>query len=1111
MPVEAGTPNAPGETPALLFPSGPPPINPKGPLAAIRYFYTQTQSTVEDRTTWWRERSLLPETAKIYGLRSSLREYEKVLLAMAELFPVQALLDASLYVKGDAPGSAARPNRQYFGWGVVGRSKENPDEWEQGWTFPTLIPYVDEWGEVLELRQHKRTQRGQAPRLYIPRPLKDLAVGHNIAHLAPAGQRQFAVVTEGEFKALALVQALGDMVRVIALPGITMAKPLGADLVDWLLGWKLQQVVVAYDNEEKGDPALPSFKERAYDRFDSEVWARYLAKTLSEDGFDGRVAHLPDEWRNAKKKADWDGAMALLTRSAEQPPEHWEQARGKVRTAFLGVLKQAVKVWDAKQAGWFSDEAEGIIRSKLRGISMEQNLPAGGEKEQAWSQRLFALCKKLESDDTRLPAQARRTLRALAASYGKMDGRYYEMIPLGDKPKEYWEGLLSKARTNEDAEVVRAERLMLAGWPKKASSFVIEKLFTLINQNGDQDRVVNVIPVFGEPSGPIRLPWANFAQPVKFREWIIKKMGCAFHAGEKALSMMQEDFGNALAYKQVYEVPWRGYYNGKGISESPDGQANGIYFYGDIAYPPNGKPVYADRNGVFWCVVNGKRRGFWPSESGQEDQEFRFGMPCLHPAVACTLEEFQALGREVMQRLYITCAGYGGWMALGSTFLYFAGPEYCKRFSVLPNLWAHGPPGEGKSSLVRWLMRIHGYRIPAGTGGIDLRGSSRPGMQIAMQQYGYLPVWGDELQTNHEPWVTDVAKAAFDRTIANKKQMPGEKLRQVRAALILSGVATSPDPQVRSRYVHVQVSKEIRDTFQRARGISERESQEMWAWFQKTSEERFFLFGRFIMERRADFARIMMQQMNLVMSTPAWAGLTDRAKQTYGGAYAALAAFNALIEVIPAEEMRAFRDFVIASARQSVSETHDQNMVSQFFSAFLTARQSGHLGETRSDLQRYLYAETVSEEKLRALLKEGATLPVLSDFQRKHGEENPSRRLKYHLLYFPVEPVLAELNRLQRSQGLPVEIRLADLRNQMSVLNYFVPPPNHSRYRGHRKSFAGSQLGCWCIAVELHEQGYVACPDELFEQSLQTGLKEWKDPRQGDLYSLVEAGLRGDE
>jgi hypothetical protein len=48
-------------------------------------------------------------------------------------------------------------------------------------------------------------------------------------------------------------------------------------------------------------------------RHEPTIWARYLAMALSRQlHIRGEVSMLPVEWRDAKGKADWDGALARI-------------------------------------------------------------------------------------------------------------------------------------------------------------------------------------------------------------------------------------------------------------------------------------------------------------------------------------------------------------------------------------------------------------------------------------------------------------------------------------------------------------------------------------------------------------------------------------------------------------------------------------------------------------------------------------------------------------------------------------------------------------------------------------------------------------------------------
>jgi hypothetical protein len=276
------------------------------PVQAMRWLHPRLPLLAEQMEAVRQNRGLPRYAIAELGLRSSVRS-KALLREMAGIFPMTALLASGLWTRGDRPSDEPRPNRFYFGWGPAGkrRGPNGEDEMTFDWTQPLVIPYRNRAGQVLDLRTHKWTQRGQSPRLYVPRR---------------GGERKepaFAVLTEGELKAAAIDHALAPRALAAGLPGITMSKPLWGTLVDLLLAELPpgRPVVVVFDNEDKGTKGLPGYKADWRKRHDSELWARYLVRRLTGEGFNARLGHLPNGWRDARGKADWDGSLALLAES----------------------------------------------------------------------------------------------------------------------------------------------------------------------------------------------------------------------------------------------------------------------------------------------------------------------------------------------------------------------------------------------------------------------------------------------------------------------------------------------------------------------------------------------------------------------------------------------------------------------------------------------------------------------------------------------------------------------------------------------------------------------------------------------------------------------------
>lgn len=193
-----------------------------------------------------------------------------------------------------------------------------------------LIPYLNEKGQVYHLRPHKLGFKDVAPQPFCRYFLRF--------------NPEMIVLTEGEFKAVALAMEWG--IPAISVPGISS---FGGKYFERLTGlleeFGVKKVVVIFDNEEKGDPSLPNFKEKIENRYDTPFWAYILAYKLSKEGFQATVADLPSEWRE-NGKIDFDGALA----------------QGRTREDIEKVIQSAVPPKEYLES--LSDEAQRIIRRK---------------------------------------------------------------------------------------------------------------------------------------------------------------------------------------------------------------------------------------------------------------------------------------------------------------------------------------------------------------------------------------------------------------------------------------------------------------------------------------------------------------------------------------------------------------------------------------------------------------------------------------------------------------------------------------------------------------------------------------------------------------------------
>lgn len=310
---------------------------PAGARAMLEFFGRLTLSEGDEKVLF-EKRGLESRTVAALQFRSNPKANKEILLALSsEVLPGRGyawedLYAAGLWLREDRKSKKERrPNAKFYGFGIAGK-KANGD-WEYKWNNPIIIPYFDEAGKLLSLRPHKDMGPGGTltgtPHIYVPRAAKEKISPLPAGEALPVKPELFetVVITEGEFKAAALWQILGagrldgkEPIGVAALPGISFGKNYETreELDGWLRRVKCRCVKVIYDNEEKGNPKFAeAFKSDRRKRFDSQIWARYLATDIAQKlHIRGEVGMLPNEWQNNKGKADWDGAMAEFARAA---------------------------------------------------------------------------------------------------------------------------------------------------------------------------------------------------------------------------------------------------------------------------------------------------------------------------------------------------------------------------------------------------------------------------------------------------------------------------------------------------------------------------------------------------------------------------------------------------------------------------------------------------------------------------------------------------------------------------------------------------------------------------------------------------------------------------
>lgn len=1090
---------------------------------ALHAFWERITLSDEDLQGLWRKRGLIPEICHGAGLKSSLRSNERVLVEMAQEFSMGELVDAGLY-RINYQGEAV-PNRQYFGWSNTGR-KDMRGEPERDWVHPVLIPYFNADGRVAGLRPHKDFVAGKEPLLYVVRG-PGLVVPDKVEHL---------VVCEGEFKALAVVQVLRDrrhrvsgdvFAWAVAAPGITQTKRSGGGwfvremLEEVLESARPEVVVVGFDHEEKGDKNLPGYKEDERDRYETQVWARYLAAEISKLSWPAKICLLPREWMDSGK-ADWDGALAKLAGSGKggDPAAGWKQAARSVGRAFARAIEEARDLRETEQMMLWGWQAENIIKTKLEAFLYEPKLPCGGKREQEYARKLSRIIgrERKRGEASRVPDRLLNHLVAVAERYRETSkqfrryskrrdevywasvGRYYILqAPTHDQGwneskgfkncHECWESY--RAAYAGDLHLRWAVSLAMKGMPQCISNFYIEPVFIMEKVNRKIVRMVKIHNIHGETWGQdelLELGAAHGSSPKPLREWLGDLVNVSFEGRETHLQWLTTDMCNELAYKTVKEVPCMVYY----------ARAR-AWFFEDAAWDDDGQPLWRDKNGAFRT-----REGLWLSrDRDAEGEPFGQRRPAMHPLEDARKHwggktETEAVGnlfRELGTRLSETVGDECGWLLVGHIAAAVAMEEMFRRFNCFPGIWLPGESGQGKTTVARWLMRCLGYAVEKGIG----VNSTAAGVGKMLGQQGSTFLWLDEFQPETHGEVVALMKMAFDR-VEKVKMTFGMPAREMRCALMVTGVATSPDPQLTNRYFYVPIS-------------SARRTGNHYDFLRDKSPHFYFL-TRWLIQNRRRFTELLMANMDEWLGSVDLAALPgdrDRVMKTNGLGFCAMKAIAEMTGWSTREEIAVLGRARRRAVQQVVSicgRVASQVTVNQVLRWILDAFQAGAFGHRRDDWAGYF----------KAVKTERPCAPGMEEWADLWPHDNPQGPVPWWSwrLYFVPGAVISVLNRWLVGQRLPAIVNVEDVRSQMS---------NRAWWLGNdcRQRFAGRHMRCWGVDVDLCEEYGLKLPSEREMQAAKVkadgtlwGRTEvvdgvWPDPRKGDLHALVEAleGLPG--
>jgi hypothetical protein len=1083
---------------------------PKRWLQALRDFYAQLVLTEEDGELIWKKRGLSRTASEAFGFKSSQPSNIGILQAMAGKYSEDELVTAGLWRRDE---NGCRPEPQLCGYGNTGQKN---DKGELVWgpnVHPVLIPYLDMAGEVISIRPHKGNIPGQRPMVYVARFVKGWQAPPGFA--ARDYRPQHCVVAEGEFKGCALYWVFEGRIGVAALPGISQAKNyfVIGGLKEWLR-WHCaaERIVVAFDNQEKGDPRLPGFKPDKRKRFDADIWARYLGTILEQQFCATRICRLPDEWRDENGKADWDGQAARFMQSHASDRDSdavWREHKVELREIFFKALASAVLTSELKHGKLFAAEEERIIQNGLDRLFYSPRLPNGGEKEQGLARKLVKLANGTLKDEPGLGVQI------LAEQYRETRGWYYILKPLSDSVAAKWtnrrQAEQQKSQDDRNQDLIWFCDLRLKGIPTLVANFRMDCFFDLVRADGMRDLFVEITTNQGERSERLRLDAESFSTPsgrTGFRVWLRNHSKGIWRGGERELEDLGLDAMHEVAHLDVHEITALGY-----------DAASGIWFFGDCAYAQSGTAekwveLLADEDGVYWH----EGQGYLLAKTGSGGQTFRQGLPLMHPSEVLQFDESEqkdktgderweakfflvsrkeakepddkAVNRllaELALRLTYALGGMDAFFLLGAFLSFVGAPEFKKRERCFPLLFLHGETRQGKTTTLRWLMELFGFhRMPSGIGAS--RNSTAVGLQIALEQYSDIPVWLTDWDSGVSGEKQQIVHDSFDEALSSKWS-PDGTVRRVRTRFVIDGESRPGKTSTRYRFAQVLISKANR------RGPSQ------VPWFER-NRGFFFSIVRSLLRRQEEFSRMMLEHYDVIAKD--LAGVESRAVQVHGAAYGGfVAAAQMLGKLIPAQQLAEFRQFLKNKCTETSEENERAVQVNRWWMDFISIFQRGIFGNTKEELERYFKVKTIEMDH-----------PPGATNKDEHGNYIQGR-WKRRILFIQMTAVWSLMEKELRQMGKSMAMEITDFREQISRRECW-SEKNNPKSGQLKQRFAGKSLSCWAFEVDkVPVVGYQQQPDEIVEAAKNAKddpgelIGHFNDPRKGDIYALIDM-LEGD-
>lgn len=1062
-------------------PAPPPRVEPRDaePRNLWHLFWQRLTLHAEDHAKLQKERGFAPEIIKEFGLRSNPPSNRDILEIMQEEASIDELLSEGLW-KEDRQGP--KPQGQYCGWGPTGEKDEHGDPIFAVLERP-LIPYLDAEGVPYYIRPHK----GNPAKLRDPLAEVELyedewaeqeaetCAAHVFCPYALSEMisinNGLVIFTEGEFKAIALYQC---GFAAIACPGISMIANAAfrRELLGLLRHYKVREMVILFDNEDKGNPAFPKrYKADPQQRWDTVKYAEYTCRVLKKEHFwrnDGSclIGKLPDDLQ-IDGKADCDGILAQMV------AQHGlKDGTTKARAIFRKCIQQAQ---DEPGLDLFPSEARRIVESQLSMALTPPWLLSGGYKEEQ-------LARRFEQWDEEMGMQVNANL---ARKYHALKGCYFvrkttpkdRRAPLAKEiaevDKRIEEGKaklkdtgsdLSETHSPEAEKVMKHLRLDYAyraalweerkGLPEPVSNFTARCEYKIHRPDGGTDRLLRIIYTLEDRKNTnaeilYRVTPNDLKHHTEFLGFCYNTGRANWFGGAKELQKFTMEMDRQSFQRDIYELTsW-------GVDEPTK-----IWFFKDCAWK-NGQRIPPDKNGIFWVEGIGYRIDEARGLDGQSG--FMQGEPQLlsptGPKLSETPPKIADLFRSLMFDLHDTIGNYDGFQLLGQMLNYAIGPELVK-IGGHGGMWLFGPASGGKTSIIRWLMRIWGFKELPGIR-ID-KNTTDTALNRFLAQYKSLPVWFDEYRRHTiDPQKEGVLRGAFDRSASGKGK--ADQTNHTRNAVIhttpiVSGESSSGDGATRSRYSHCSVNKHQRIGDGHARYLR---VQQECKWF--------YLIGQWVMDNLPKFTELAVSTLTSWMEDPAVCKdiPNERIRLVYGSGYSCLTAATIMLGLTDVEpelahlqgeqdraqqvlrSLDSYRAHLRTHGSEAQSDVQDQRWLNLFWREIFTMLQGGKIKD------EFFFERHVMQ------LEDGTLKEI-----------NANHEKAYRVMYFCPGPVIDEYELQMARKHDKAPLNQDDLRRELEKEPYWFALPKPKSKEGqrvHRVQRKGQKYSCWVLSLEPSE------------------------------------------